>query len=258
MTYKLLILDVDGTILPYGTYLRHVVPSEKVTQAIAKASEKLHVCLATGRPFFMVEHLIQHLHLSGFIILSDGAQVMNLKTKKIVYEKLISKKDVLTACEILSSLGITFFVHDAGEDIEYTKAYQPKRPFNIFTTYHIDEKLVDKAVEKISHIPTLKMNKTHWGKVGKAGILISHAEATKLHGIYEVEKQLGVKTEEIIGVGDSGNDFQLLMASGLKVAMGNALPDLKDIADYVAPSVNEDGVADVIEKFVLQEKNHAV
>jgi hydroxymethylpyrimidine pyrophosphatase-like HAD family hydrolase len=43
------------------------------------------------------------------------------------------------------------------------------------------------------------------------------------------------------------------MASGLKVAMGNAIKDLKAIADYIAPSVEEDGVADVIEKFVLQQ-----
>lgn len=41
------------------------------------------------------------------------------------------------------------------------------------------------------------------------------------------------------------------MASGLKVAMGNAVDDLKAIADYIAPSVNEDGIVDVIEKFIL-------
>ena len=44
----------------------------------------------------------------------------------------------------------------------------------------------------------------------------------------------------------------LLMACGLKVAMGNGVPELKEIADYVAPSVDEDGISDVIEKFVLR------
>ncbi len=56
---------------------------------------------------------------------------------------------------------------------------------------------------------------------------------------------------EIIGVGDSYNDFPLLMACGLKVAMGNAAPELKEIADYIAPTVEEDGVVDVIKRFVL-------
>jgi len=61
-----------------------------------------------------------------------------------------------------------------------------------------------------------------------------------------------IKPQEIIGVGDGPNDYPLLMGSGFKVAMGNAVPELKEIADFIAPSVEEDGVATVIEKFVLQ------
>jgi len=53
----------------------------------------------------------------------------------------------------------------------------------------------------------------------------------------------------MVGVGDSYNDFPLLMACGLKAAMGNSVKEILDIADYVAPSVNDDGLADVIEKF---------
>ena len=68
---------------------------------------------------------------------------------------------------------------------------------------------------------------------------------------HELGKILNIRTHEIIGIGDGPNDFPLLMASGLKVAMGNAIPDLKAIADYVTATVEEDGVAQVIEKFVL-------
>ena len=66
-----------------------------------------------------------------------------------------------------------------------------------------------------------------------------------------VSKLLNIKTKHISGVGDSNNDFPLLLACGLKVAMGNANSDLKQIADFVAPSVEEDGVATVIERFIL-------
>ena len=80
---------------------------------------------------------------------------------------------------------------------------------------------------------------------------ITHADATKQHGVMEVAQILGIEKEDIIGVGDGYNDFPLLMACGLKIAMGNAVPELKAIADFVAPSVDEDGVAVVIEKFLL-------
>ena len=82
-------------------------------------------------------------------------------------------------------------------------------------------------------------------------IHVTGSEASKLHGIVEVARILNIKTEEIIGVGDGYNDFPLLLACGLKVAMGNAIPELKAIADFIAPTVEEDGVAVVLEKFVL-------
>lgn len=63
---------------------------------------------------------------------------------------------------------------------------------------------------------------------------------------------MGISTSEIIGIGDHYNDFPLLMACGFKVAMGNAVPELKAIADYIAPSVENNGLADVLEKFVLK------
>ena len=81
---------------------------------------------------------------------------------------------------------------------------------------------------------------------------IASSSASKLHGIMEVAKILNIRTEEIIGVGDGYNDFPLLMACGLKIAMGNAVPELKAIADFIAPTVQDDGVATIIEKFVLQ------
>ena len=64
---------------------------------------------------------------------------------------------------------------------------------------------------------------------------------------------MNIKTEETIGVGDGFNDIPFIQETGFKVAMGNAVDDLKAIADYIAPTVEEDGVAHVIEKFVLNQ-----
>lgn len=60
---------------------------------------------------------------------------------------------------------------------------------------------------------------------------------------------LGTQTTEIVGVGDSYNGIPLLQGCGLKIAMGNAVEELKVEADYIAPSVDNDGLVDVIEKY---------
>ena len=74
-----------------------------------------------------------------------------------------------------------------------------------------------------------------------------------VEGAASIAKKLGISRKEIIACGDGYNDYPLLMAAGLKVAMGNAISDLKEIADYIAPPVQKDGVADVIEKFILEK-----
>ena len=86
--------------------------------------------------------------------------------------------------------------------------------------------------------------------------IINHTQATKQFGILKIAEILNISTHEIIAVGDGYNDFPLLMAAGFKVAMGNGVEDIKQIANYIAPSVEDDGVADVIERFVLNEKSN--
>jgi Cof subfamily protein (haloacid dehalogenase superfamily) len=66
-------------------------------------------------------------------------------------------------------------------------------------------------------------------------------------------KPMGIKAEEVIAIGDSYNDLAMIEFAGLGVAMGNAPQDIKEKADYVAASNMEDGVAEVVEKFVLNE-----
>jgi hydroxymethylpyrimidine pyrophosphatase-like HAD family hydrolase len=62
---------------------------------------------------------------------------------------------------------------------------------------------------------------------------------------------LGIEFDEILAVGDSFNDLSTFAVAGTKVAMGNAPDSLRQLADWVAPPVDEDGVAAVIERFIL-------
>ena len=75
-----------------------------------------------------------------------------------------------------------------------------------------------------------------------------------LRNIYYCSSQSEIEAAlDTIGIGDGNNDKPWLLMCGLKVTMGNAVPELKAIADYIAPGVENDGVADVIEKFVLSK-----
>lgn len=152
--------------------------------------------------------------------------------------------------EYKQKYGSPFYIQDSEiGDQEWAEDYIPKKPFATFMG-NLELEIANELEDKLSKIPNISVHKVEpWG--GKFGVVINHALATKQHGIFEVAKLLGIDSHEIIGVGDSYNDFPLLMACGFKVAMGNAVDDLKAIADYIAPSVEEDGIVDVINKFVL-------
>lgn len=247
--YKAIMLDVDGTIM---TNQRYGKPSQAVIDALNKASEHLYVGLATSRPRKDLFPIIGGINLSGYSIITGGSQIINTKTKKIIWEQPIDVKDVRAVCKILEkNTKNPFWLNTGEEDIFFPPGPIPKKTLQIYIHDKYTNEIADAYIEKISHIPGIGVHKVpSWDK-GCFDIIVTHALATKQHGILEVAKLLGITTDEIIGVGDGYNDFPLLMACGLKVAMGNAVDDLKAIADYIAPSVDDDGVADVIQKFVL-------
>jgi Cof subfamily protein (haloacid dehalogenase superfamily) len=76
-------------------------------------------------------------------------------------------------------------------------------------------------------------------------------EVNKGVGVEMLAKHLGVKREEVITMGDAGNDLHMIEYAGMGIAMGNAFDEVKEAANYITDSNNEDGVAKAIEKFVL-------
>jgi len=245
--YRALIVDVDGTLIPNK---RDGMPSKKVTDVIAKASKLIRIGVATSRPYYMLAHIVDHLKLSGPSIINGGSQIIDTNSQKSLWGKTIDAQDFFAISNILKTIPIPFFIHDDGKDITNLETYVPKKLFSI-GALALSPKTADYIIDKVSHIPTIVVHKVPDWEKGKCSIIVTHVYATKQHGILEIAKILNIDTHEIIGVGDGGNDMPLLMACGLRVAMGNAVEDLKAIADYIAPPVEEDGVADVIEKFVL-------
>lgn len=249
--FKALIVDCDGALFPNAF---PGMPSEKVKQAIAEASKYLHIGIATSRPLAELHHIVDALSLSGPSIIDGGSQIIDFPSKKILIQHPLKIDDYSRVCKILVKYPLKrFVINENGIDIPFSDKLTPKKPLNIFIlTNAADRKRIEDEFAKISTIIVheILLWETEEFK-GCIGLEITDVSATKQHAILEVAKILGINTHEIIGIGDGYNDFPLLMACGLKVAMGNAVGDVKAIADYVAPSVEEDGVAEVINKFIL-------
>ena len=75
-------------------------------------------------------------------------------------------------------------------------------------------------------------------------------DVSKGHALALLADYVGLPLGETIGIGDNDNDLELVERAGLGVAMGNASPVVKAAADYIAPPVDEEGVIDVIERFI--------
>lgn len=86
---------------------------------------------------------------------------------------------------------------------------------------------------------------------GNVDIHITNSKASKSHAMVEWLQREGLQSSEVMVAGDSNNDLPLFAHAGLKVAMGNGTNELKERADWIAPSVSEDGLAVAIEKFIL-------
>ncbi len=247
MNYKAIIFDVDGTLI--NKFDGKI--SNMVIKAVKKAKKKIHISIATGRPRHAVEKIIKDLDLDGLAILCDGAQIINLRTNEVLFQQEIEKEDFLKTLKIIKKFNCEYCILDDNRDISYKEKYTYKTPLSVFS-FNLSDKLADNLIKELSILSNISIYKIHkWGDQEKAGVVVSHIKATKQHAILEYSKLLGINTHEIIGVGDSYNDFPMFMACGLRIAMGNAINELKEIADYIAPSVDEDGVVKVIEKFIL-------
>lgn len=254
VTYKALMLDVDGTLIPYDYA---ALPSKRVTAAIQEAQKHLHICLVTGRSFHSTVRILEALKLvDGYVVINNGAQVFDIARQTYVYEQAIEQEDVKRVIDLLTKERIPFYAKDdTYSQAETRRFYSPGQPLGNTYMFYTDDVLPEERADNLTgHLlqgSALTIHKTHHKNLAKFALNISHTMATKLHGIAIVQNLLGLTKEETIGIGDSYNDFPLLMACGLKVAMGNAVDDLKAIADIIAPPVTEDGVAVIIKQHIL-------
>ncbi|MWV46922.1 HAD-IIB family hydrolase [Paenibacillus sp. HJL G12] len=241
--YKLLALDMDGTLLTS----EHII-SPVTSKWIQKAKDQgIHVCLSTGRSFGSALPYGEELGLTTPMITVNGSEVW--RSPHDLYERSLMDPKLIIA------------MHDLAveEDCWYW-AYSIDRMYNSdewtdgimdgewlkFGFHTEDDDARHRILMKLQDMGGLEITNSspHNLEVNPQGV-------NKAAGIQKVCGLLGLEMNEVIAVGDSMNDLAAIQAAGLGVAMGNAQQVVREAADFVTSSNDEDGIAKVIEKFIL-------
>lgn len=268
--YKLIALDMDGTLLTTDKKI-----SEKNEAAIKAAEEKgVKIVLASGRPLKGLTRYLEELDLlkdEDYVLSFNGGLVQNARTQEIISKVSLKGSDLKNIYEISKKLNINIHAFSAKDGLitpkmsQYTE-HEAKlngigvqiRDFNkvedeedIIKVMMIDpQEILDPAIEQL---PSKVYEKYNVFKSAPFFLEFTHKEVDKGLGLQKLGEHLGIKREEIIACGDAGNDLSMVKFAGLGVAMGNATPDVKEAANFITMSNDEDGIANVIEKFILKK-----
>lgn len=265
--YKLVALDMDGTLLDENK----TITNENIN-AIKKAKEKgTTVVIATGRPKAGVIKYCEDLKGNGdeYLINFNGAVVINYNTNEIISETLLEIEDL----KYLYDLSIKYNVNIHAFD-QYQKLITPKNSkyteveatLNQIETHIVDFNKVNDRIIKVMFIDEPdylqsvidKLPHEIYDKytvVRSAPFFLEflNKEVDKWNAVLALGNHLGIKKEEIICMGDAGNDLGMVEKAGLGIAMENAFPEVKKAAKFITKSNNESGVAYAITKFILQD-----
>ncbi|WP_313637576.1 Cof-type HAD-IIB family hydrolase [Paenibacillus sp. FSL K6-0276] len=266
--YKLIAIDIDDTLINDD---KEVTPATQTALEEAVAAGVV-VTLATGRAYASAQAIARQTGLNVPIITYQGALVKNLLDEKVLYERYVPQDAVhklFTYC-VEHDLHLQTYIDDklyAREDNQKIKDYTDLNK----TPYYIEpdwEKLVPQKTPKMLIIddpafldelaPILREllgDSVHITKSKPQFLEIMHHEGTKGIALEFLANHFGCDLSETMAMGDSWNDHEMLEAAGLGVAMANAIPALKEIADFVTLSNNEDGVKYAIDKFILNKVN---
>lgn len=263
--YKMIAIDLDGTLLTDDLMI-----SPDTVKAIQKAVEiGTIVTIATGRMFPSAKQFAQQLGINVPLITYQGAIIKDVDEKVVMYERLIppdiAQKLVDIACEKKIHLQVyqDDILYGASENdklISYAEAV--KVPYTIepnlanLAKHGFTKALFIESPEYLNtlqgELRTLFGDRAHIAKSKEVYLEVTHPEANKGNALLHLAEKLGIDRSEIIGIGDNHNDLELITTAGLGIAMGNAVKELKDSADYISLTNNEEGVLHAIEKFVLE------
>lgn len=266
--YKLIALDMDGTLLRQDGSI-----SERTKLAIQQAKARgVKVVLASGRPLEGLERYLTELDLTSdedYALSFNGALIKNVGTRETICSQVIRGKDVQEIFALTERLGVNTHAFSAELGLitprisHYTQHEKDINGISL-TLMEYNDLAADHPIVKmmmvddaeilspaVEQIPAEYYERFTVVRSAPFFLEILNKESNKGNGVAMLADYLGIQQNEVICVGDAGNDIHMLKYAGLSVAMGNAFDEIKEIADYVTHSNQDDGVAHVIEKFIL-------
>ncbi|MBJ7298414.1 MAG: HAD family hydrolase [Nostocales cyanobacterium LE14-WE4] len=268
---KLLVLDIDGTIAGQSNTLSH--PVKEVIAAVQ--AKGIKVAIATGRMYCSALRFHQEIGSTLPLVAYQGAWIQDPNTQEIHRHLSVSREIALQLLEyfeqpdLRSLLSVHFYINDqlyVREITKETESYQQRCGVNAIPVGDLRQ-LLDHEPTKIlalcddaSLIQQLLTNLRHRYKPTELYMTTSVAtflEAANTHVNkgnavrYLAEEMLGLESHNVMTIGDNFNDVEMLSYAGISVAMGDAPDQVQAIADWVAPSVELDGAAIAMEKFLL-------
>ena len=270
MNYILLAADMDGTVINSQNRI-----SPRVEQAIHDAlAAGYEVLFATGRCPAEVRPFLERFPDMRYIICANGSLVLDLRTGEALYEATFPAETAEQVLAALDGMDVTA-IYYIGSDLyvenrvrdrlehyhcgafrvlleecalwvddpraEYLCAPDKLRKINFF--FH-DAEEYRIAGKRLAELPVVFPSGSPMDyEVSAPGI-------SKGMGLRMLCERLGIDPRQTIACGDAGNDVDMIRAAGLGVAMGNALPVLKEAADLIAATCDEDGAADIIQMYL--------
>lgn len=270
---RLIGLDLDGTLLTSKKEL-----TEHTKEILKKAIDQgIVVMPVTGRPISGIPKELLELPGIRYAVTANGGRIVDVATGESLYENLVPR-------EIARKILKIFYEYDTLKEIYFNGTgyvnsaeldnishYMPDRPMAdyILSTRHpvediwekfeketggmdkvhcilADPSQKDSMKKRLSEIPEIEVS----GSL-KADLEVNARGVNKGNALLKLGEILEIAREEIMAFGDASNDFSMIEKSGIGVAMANAEEELKEAADYIADSNDEEGVARFIEEHVL-------
>ncbi len=268
---KAIALDLDGTLL---TSEKIITDETKKMLKIAQ-DKGIKIVLCTGRALKGVRPLLEELMLfseDDVVITYNGGVIQKTKSQEILFQKAHTKEDVIYIYEETMKVQLPMNMLD----LEYV--YEPDYPANRPSRYPDimgmldfvkmnpkdlkDEQLLNKAIicydeaildENFSKLPSEFTTRFNCMKSRPILMEVLPKQVNKGQALIQLAQVLGIGIENIMACGDEENDIDMIKEAGFGVAMGNATPKVKAVADYITASNDEDGVAKAIE-YILEHR----
>lgn len=270
MSYKIITLDLDGTL----TNSKKEITKPTLDALIQIQELGYKVILASGRPTPGVMPLARELNLDkygSYILSFNGAKIINCKTMETIYQKILPTNVIPELYNFAVKHNVSIVAH--ADNIMYSgngvNKYAKMEseivglPLEVVDDFinHIDfpvHKLlitaepddlnsIEKEIKDYYHdYLSIYRSEPFFLEVMPSGI-------NKAHSLMKLLSSIGMTKDEMICCGDGFNDISMIEFAGLGVAMENAQDVVKEAADYITLSNDDDGILHVIQKFMLNQ-----